>query len=296
MVTVKTKATPMFSVPNPVIAGWKLTAVDSATIMNNNMFVLKSRSDSFELKPICIYKIADFATSTDPKQTLIKIKNSAGKELTALSRHCNSITWAPNEGSTTGPFFIATMNLADEPQVLQVSLSGVLKKEILYKKEGKNTRMFNLSYVGMENGYRKFICGVGMKSSRYRYDFALLKGSTLEYTGVSFSGTNEIEKWTHNDITYYNGKLFTTHFKVDDKGVIAYNRIYVYKVPTSLSGTGNILEPTKCIISNKPKAYDKKFEIEAFCPRNGSWYGSYNCESSDVANHKDFVFKLTKKI
>lgn len=292
--TVDTKATVVADVPSPSVLGQRLTALNSATIVGNDMYILKTRSSNFELCPICICKISNFTTPASMKTTTIKIVDANGEPVGNIARHANAITFAKNATNSSGYFFVATMNEASEPQVLMISMSGVLKKRIRYEKNDKLSRLFCMDYVGMSGDYRQFICGVGCVNNRYKYDFAVLKGNVLEYTGVSFSGTDEIKGWSNNDITYHNNKLFSTHFKVDSNGVITYNRIYHYDLSKPIKGQSTILTPVKCMTSNRPAVYDKAFEIEAFCMRSGVWYGAYNCQSSNSSYNKDRVFKLTR--
>lgn len=288
MATINTTTSLLSSIPNPTIDGYKLTMTCSATVNGSTLYVLKSRgstSDNIQY-PICIYKIANF-TAKKPTITLLKIKDSNGKQLGGLARHANSITGIGSE------LYVATMNIASQPQALLISTSGVLKKKFYYKKNGVNATFNCFNYIGTENGYKKFILGIKRaENGRYLYDFALLKGNNFEYTGVSILGTPN-SGWTANDIFYKDGKLYSVFFKKDASDIITYNSIYCYKISKVKKSTQ--LEPTDIIISNRPKKFDEKYEIESFFIYGSTWYGACNCESTNTTYNKDYVVKLTKK-
>lgn len=268
-------------IPNPTVGGHKLTAVNSMINNKDTFYILKSCGETKDNKlyPMCIYKL-------EKLKTLTRIDVKKDGKVAKLARHANGITYA---GSS---LFISTMNSEKYPQLLQVNLKGEIKKEIFYKKKGVVTEFCSIAYIGLDKDKRyKFVIGTQKKEGKYQYDIAVLKGSTLEYGGITFycpCGSNE----TSNDIYYSSGYLYTTFFKKNAQGQIKYNTIYKYHIKNV--SNGKTLSPVEKITDNATST-ETKYEIEGFLIYDSTKYVACNRESTVKSDNADGVFKQLSK-
>lgn len=283
MATYDMKHSLICKLPNPIVGGDKLTTVCSMTNNNEALYILKSCGKTDKIYPMCIYKVDKFNT----KPVVSKINVTKNGKVAKIAKHANGIAFANNA------LFVITMNTSSsgKPQLLKINLDGEIKKEIFYKKNGIVSECSSIAYIGKDkNDKLKFVLGVQNSADTYFYDVAILKGTTLEYSGISFAcmkGFNEIP----NDIYYMNGYLFATYFKEND-GQIKQSSIYKYFIRTVTNGS--TLKPITVFV-DKAKSTETKYEIEGLVIYNGIKYVACNRSSTVDADNKDGVFRQEKK-
>lgn len=290
MADIKMSHSLLQKIPNPTLDGFKLTTVNSMTIMGTTLFVLKSKgSKTTEGFPICLYKITNFNTS--PTIKYLPVKKADGS-IPHIAKHSNAITYAKRDGDTNGFLYIATMNNIDKPQIIKVSTSGILKKEYFYSKNGANAKLSCINCIGKDNNNNlKFIVGIGNSGTAYFYDKATLIGNQLIYDGITFSISIE-PGHTANDIYYQDGILYSTFFKRNSKGKIKSNKVLCTNI--NQAKNGDVLQPYKVLIDNAVTA-ESLYEIEGIIKYNGLFYVVANRASDKTEYNGDGVFRLKKK-
>lgn len=274
------------ALPDPVVNGQKCTSVAGICNHGNTAFIVKSLGSSSDNKyyPFAILKVSKF--SSKPKVTTINVKNVKAK-------HANSITYARADGASKGSLFVTTSNPKTKTQVYKLSTSGKVEKELLYYgPDGQKSTISLISYYGMVDGRMMFITNGNAKDGRKRYNLTSFDGEKLMFYKALFTGENtDSDSYTNNDFTYQDGKLYHTFFK-KSKGIVKYNRIYVYDVV----GAANyeIRNASMIIKANATKDYDKCYEVEGVVLRDNKLYSANNLASSKADKNKDAVLRLAE--
>lgn len=279
------------NIPDPTALKNKMTAIGSIAIDGTTAYVLKScgKSSDNTQYPVVLYKVSNLTSS--PRLTLIQITKSG--KCAKLAKHANGMCYVKKSGDKNGYLYIGTMNDANKPQLYKVNTKGEVKKEIYYIKNGERHTFTGFDCVGEENGKLKFILSSAGSNNRRKFEYALLDGSNLVYTGVTFY--SQPVDGTANDI-YFNRdkkKLYVIMFRKDSKGNIKYNDIYSYNDADKCTN-GQQLSPANIHRVNAPSKYTK-FEIEGMVMSGSSKYIVCNCDSGTANLKSDGVFKLKKK-
>lgn len=285
----KVKAKAICQLPDPKVNNQVCSAVCGVTNHGKTVFVLKSLGSSADNKyyPTIVLKTS---LASNPKVSTITLKKD-GKALGNVARHANSITYARADGASSGSIYICTGNPKSKTQVYKVSSSGKVEKELSYiNSTGAKDTISLISYYGMIDGKMMFIVNGTGKDGRKKYILAYLDGNSLRHYKVLGYG-EIVDDYTGNDFTYSNGKLYHTFFK-KSKGIIKYNRIYIYDFSNIDALNGQILTKIDVLQSNADSTYNKKYEIEGVIEKDGIIYAAANAESSNAAKNKDALFKL----